>query len=58
MTTRTYGILAGVIGSALGCLWYSRRRALNAPTTPARDRGVTIFHNTPAPTPLSEEGVI
>ena len=26
MRRRTYGILAGMIGSALGAWWYSRRR--------------------------------
>ena len=56
MSRRTYGILAGVIGSALGAWWYSRRRA-----TPGRrpvDRGTVIFDNTPTATPLSSEGVI
>lgn len=56
MTNRTYGILAGVLGSALGAWWYSRRRANVAPAGP--DRGVTIFHNAPTATPLSDEGVI
>lgn len=55
MTTRTYGILAGVLGSALGAWWYSRRRAASAQTV---DRGETIFRNTPGATPLSSEGII
>ena len=58
MTTRTYGILAGVLGSALGAWWYSRRRTANFSNTPATDRGVTIFHNTPSATPLSEDGLV
>jgi hypothetical protein len=53
MNTRTYGILAGVIGSALGAWWYSRRR------TPSRqgryDRGTVIYDNTPSATPLSAD---
>ena len=60
MSTRTYGILAGVIGSALGAWWYSRRRssASAASLTPARDHGTVIFDNTPTATPLSNEGVL
>lgn len=57
MSTRTYGILAGVIGSALGAWWYSRYRLADS-TTPARERGTVIFDNTPTATPLSTEGVI
>ena len=45
MNSRTYGILAGVIGSALGAWWYSRYRARTA--MPVRDRGTVIFDNTP-----------
>jgi hypothetical protein len=55
MSRRTYGILAGVIGSALGAWWYSRRRPVAAPQT---DRGTVIFDNTPTATPLSTEGII
>ena len=58
MTTRTYGILAGVLGSALGAWWYARRRTSTSGQTRVHERGTTIFHNTPTPTPLSEEGVI
>lgn len=55
MTTRTYGLLAGVIGSAL---WFwSRRRAPVSRPAPI-DRGTVIFDNTPTATPLSSEGVI
>ena len=56
MTTRTYGILAGVLGSALGAWWYSRRGAAGSPAN--TDRGVTIFHNTPTATDLSSEGLV
>jgi len=57
MSTRTYGILAGMIGSALGVWWYSRRLA--TPTTSrARERGSVIFRNTPTVPPISAEGVI
>ena len=52
MNNRTFGILAGVIGSALGAWWYSRR--LSTPTqslTPPRQRGEVIFDNTPAVAP-------
>jgi hypothetical protein len=55
MSRRTYGILAGVIGSALGAWWYSRRRAADAT---GADRGTVIFDNTPTATPLSTEGII
>jgi hypothetical protein len=55
VSTRTYGILAGVIGSALGAWWWSRRRSA-VPST-AVDRGTVIFDNTPTATDLSE-GVI
>jgi len=57
MSRRTYGILAGVIGSALGAWWYSRRRALVAGRTNT-DRGRVIFDNTPTATPLSTEGAV
>lgn len=55
MTGRTYGILAGVIGSALGAWWYSRRRTSARATT---ERGTVIFDNTPAASPLSSEGIV
>jgi hypothetical protein len=45
LNTRTYGILAGVIGSALGAWWFSRYRGRT--TMPVRDRGTVIFANTP-----------
>jgi hypothetical protein len=52
MTTRTYGLLASVLGSALGAWWYSRRRAANRD----EDTGTVIFDNTPTATPMSTEG--
>lgn len=54
MSRRTYGILAGVVGSALGAWWYARRRSA------AREgvRGTVIYDNTPSATPLSTEGII
>ena len=57
MSRRTYGILAGVIGSALGAWWYSRRRAPAGGRTNI-DRGTVIFDNTPTATPLSSEGIV
>ena len=56
MTTRTYGILAGVLGSALGAWWYSRRRY--ASSTRLQDRGETIYRNTPTVSPAAAEGII
>ena len=57
MTARTYGILAGVLGSALSAWWYARRR--NSPALRTNtERGTVIYDNTPTATPLSSEGVI
>jgi len=58
LNRRTLGILATVVGSALGAWWYTSQRrtsrtALNR--QPARDRGTVIFDNTPAP---SDTGII
>jgi hypothetical protein len=57
VSKRTYGIVAGVIGAAVGAWWWRRQRA-SASVAPANDRGTTIFRNTPAPTALSDAGVI
>lgn len=57
MSSRTYGILAGVIGSALGAWWYSRRRGASAGAA-RPERGTVIYDNTPTATPLSTEGII
>jgi hypothetical protein len=58
MNSRTYGILAGVLGSALGAWWYSRHRTVARNLTPARDHGTVILDNTPTASPASAEGVI
>ena len=58
MSRRTYGILAGLIGSAVGAWWYSRRRPSTPALTPGREHGTVIFDNTPTATPASTEGVI
>lgn len=57
MSIRSYGILASVIGSALGAWWWNRRRA-SQESTAAATRGTVIYDNTPAATALSGEGVI
>ncbi|MEP6916306.1 MAG: hypothetical protein ABJC89_11705 [Acidobacteriota bacterium] len=57
MNRRTYGILAGLIGSAVGAWWMTRQRARTA-SEGRSDRGRVIFHNTPTPTPLSDAGII
>ena len=53
MTTRTYGILSSVLGSALGAWWYSRRRVASRTS---QGTGTVIFDNTPTATPMSSEG--
>jgi hypothetical protein len=55
VSKRTYGILAGVIG--FGAWWWNRQRNA-ARSNSSAERGTVIFRNTPAPTPLSNEGVI
>jgi len=55
LTTRTYGILASVIG--LGAWWWARYRSA-ASTAGSAERGTVIYRNTPAATPLSTEDVI
>jgi len=54
MNNRTYGILAGLIGSAMGAWWYSRYRRTSIDRV-VRERGTVIFDNTPSATPLSTE---
>jgi hypothetical protein len=52
MNNRTFGLLAGVIGSALGAWWYSRRRSMATQSLAApRERGEVIFDNTPTAAP-------
>jgi len=50
VNTRTLGILATVVGSALGAWWFSsqRRSRVAVNLQPARDHGTLIFDNTPA----------
>lgn len=53
MNNRTFGIIAGVVGSALGAWWYTNRRnntATDSLTAP-RPRGEVIFDNTPTAAP-------
>jgi hypothetical protein len=51
LSTRTFGILAGVIGSAVGAWFWSRQRAALAQAAGNRnrgsDQGTVIFSNTP-----------
>jgi hypothetical protein len=53
LSKRTYGILAGVIGSALGAWWYGRRRRASSMAA-ADARGTVIYDNTP----IASEGII
>jgi hypothetical protein len=50
VNTRTLGILATVVGSALGAWWWTSQRRSRAAheLQPARDHGTLIFDNTPA----------
>ena len=57
MTRRTYSILAGMIGTAVGAWWWNRQRT-RSENRLAVERGTTIFRNTPTPTALSDEGII
>ena len=50
MTRRKYGILAGILGTAVGAWWLTRRRSQRQ-GKPAREVGTTIFHNAPTPPP-------
>ena len=58
VTKRTFGILATVVGSAMGAWWYtSQVRSRNArQLSAARERGTVIFDNTP--TAATGEGII
>jgi len=50
VTKRTLGIVAGVVGSALGAWWFTtQRRGRGRASEPARNRGTVIFDNTPVP---------
>jgi hypothetical protein len=53
MTTRTIGLLAGIVSSAVGAWYWTRHQAARrerAGLTPARERGTVIFDNTPTAT--------
>ncbi len=59
VTRRNYGILAGIVGSAVGAWWWNRQRTrANQSLTPARERGTVIFDNTPTAADISAEGII
>ena len=49
MKTRTFGIIASVVGSAIGAWYFVRRRAAAQARhlTPARERATVIYDNTP-----------
>jgi hypothetical protein len=52
VSKRTFGILAGFVGSAVGAWFWNRQRmALRSAQhlTPVREHGTVIFHNTPRP---------
>jgi hypothetical protein len=50
MSRRTLGILAGMVGSAVGAWWWARNRGAQQSAqqlAPARDHGTVILDNTP-----------
>jgi hypothetical protein len=50
LSRRTLGILASMVGSAVGAWWWARSRSPQAQADglmPARDHGTVIFDNTP-----------
>jgi hypothetical protein len=52
VTKRTFGILAGVVSSAVGAWWLNRHRFVSQKVqrmAPKRDHGTVIFQNTPTP---------
>jgi hypothetical protein len=52
MSKTTFGILAGVVGSAVGAWFWGRQRFRQRNLeglTPPRDHGTVIFDNTPRP---------
>ena len=52
VSKRTFGILASVVGSAVGAWFWNRQRIAQRniqELTPARDHGTVIFQNTPRP---------
>jgi hypothetical protein len=51
VTRRTLGIMAGVVGSALGAWWWTTQRRSHSDLSKAsrRERGTVVFDNTPTP---------
>ncbi|HTL45183.1 MAG TPA: hypothetical protein VL262_12655 [Vicinamibacterales bacterium] len=47
MTKRTWGILAGIAGSAFGAWYFRSRLGRRSSISADRDRGTVIFDNTP-----------
>jgi hypothetical protein len=49
VSTRTLGILATIIGSALGAWWVTTQRRSRSASNllPPRDHGTVIYDNTP-----------
>ncbi|NUR55911.1 MAG: hypothetical protein HOQ29_15815 [Acidobacteria bacterium] len=43
------GIVAGVVGSALGAWWLTAQRRARGRQSQAPERGTVIFDNTPVP---------
>jgi hypothetical protein len=57
VSRRTLGILATVVGSAVGAWWLATQRgSRTSRTLPARERGTVIFDNTPVAS--DTEGII
>jgi|GraSoiStandDraft_46_1057282.scaffolds.fasta_scaffold138480_2 hypothetical protein len=54
VTRRTLGIMASVVGSALGAWWWTTQRRSRAYSSVAlpRERGTVIFGNTPTPSDI------
>jgi hypothetical protein len=47
VSRRTMGVLASVIGSAVGAWWWTRQRAAARARQIGPERGTVIFDNTP-----------
>jgi hypothetical protein len=47
VTKRTWGILAGIAGSAFGAWYFRSRLGRRSSISADRDRGTVIFDNTP-----------
>ena len=58
MSKRTFGILATVVGSAVGAWWFASQRRSRAVSAlpPKRERGTIILDNTPIAS--GAEGII